>query len=148
MPLAGAKIDMTYASSARSRPVLALGIGCRRGVAIEVIESAVAAALGELCLNDLTRIATVASKASEPALLKFAARHGIALVTFSIEEIERFLREHEGLARSSIVRRHVGAGSVCEPCALLAVPGGYLVSAKRAQDGVTVAIAAASEPIP
>lgn len=136
---------MTYPSSAPSRATLALGIGCRRGVTVEQIESAVGAALGERPLADVSHVATVVSKASEPALIAFAARHGMALVTFSIEAIERLLDEHAALGRSSIIRNHVGAGGVCEPCALLAVPGGHLVSAKLARGGVTVAVAAASE---
>jgi cobalt-precorrin 5A hydrolase len=146
-PHAGAKADMTDASCPPppSRATLALGVGCRRGVTVEQIESAVAAALSGLRLDNVKRIATIASKASEPALLAFATRHGIALVTFSIEAIERFLDEHDGLDRSPLVHAHAGTRGVCEPCALLAVPGGRLVAAKQAYGDVTVAIAAAPE---
>lgn len=144
-PRAGAQADMTHLSSAPSRAALALGIGCRRGVTVEAIESAVAAALRGLRLAQVKHIATIASKAGEPALLAFATEHGIPLITFSIEAIERVLDEHEALARSSIVHAHVGTRSVCEPCALLAVPGGHLVAAKQTHGGVTIAIAAAPE---
>ena len=137
--------DMTHLSSAPSRVALALGIGCRRGVTVEAIESAVAAALSGLRLDDVKYIATIESKARDSALLEFAAQHHIALVAFSIDTIERFLDEHRALACSSIVRTHVGTGGVCEPCALLAVPGGHLLSPKQAHGSVTIAIAAASE---
>lgn len=146
-PDGDAKADMTYLSCdpPPSQATLALGVGCRRGVTVEQVTSAVAAALSELCLENIRCIATIASKASEPALLAFATRHGIPLVTFSIEAIERFLDEHDALDRSPLVDAHVGTRGVCEPCALLAVPGGRLIAAKRAYGNVTVAIAAAPE---
>lgn len=127
---------------------LALGIGCRRGITVEEIESAVGAALNDIPLEHVKHIATIASKAEEPALLAFATHHGIALTAFSSETIERFLDEHEALARSSVTRAHVGTRAVCEPCALLAVPGGRLIAAKQAYGGVTVAIAAAPYQTP
>jgi cobalt-precorrin 5A hydrolase len=130
-----------------------LGIGCRRGVSLDQIEAAVQAALAGIASHDAAKrasagmtehvacIATLDSKAHEPALLAFCHRHALPLEVFSADEIAACLREHPGLSHSPAALAHAGVAAVCEPCALLAARGGRLVAAKRAHDGVTVAIA-------
>jgi cobalamin biosynthesis protein CbiG len=133
---------------------LVLGIGCRRGVSLEQIEAAVWAALRDMARHDeaahrastyiaehVACIATIDTKAHEPALLAFCQRHALPLKVFCAEEIAACLREHPGLVQSPVVLDHASVAGVCEPCALLAAPGGRLVAAKRAYDGVTVAVA-------
>ncbi|WP_233411472.1 cobalamin biosynthesis protein [Paraburkholderia kururiensis] len=153
--------DATHATHAADRAAthrsgrsLVLGIGCRRGVSLAQIEAAVQAALRDVADDDgaahrasthigehVACLATLDAKAHEPALLAFCHRHALPLKVFSAEEIAACLREHPDLARSAAAIDHVGVAAVCEPCALLAARGGRLVAAKRACDGVTVAIA-------
>jgi cobalamin biosynthesis protein CbiG len=125
---------------------LVLGIGCRRGVSVDKIEAAVRAALGARSIHQVNRVATIASKANEPALTEFSARYGLPLVAFSSDAINACIQANDTLARSPAARQHVHVDGVCEPCALLAAPGGTLIAAKLALDGVTVAIAATSSP--
>ncbi|MEA3117628.1 MAG: uroporphyrin-III C-methyltransferase [Paraburkholderia sp.] len=106
------------------------------------IDAAVRSALGSHSIRRVNRVATLESKVSEPALVEFCARHGLALVAFSSDAIDACIQANDALTRSPAVREHVHVDGVCEPCALLAAPGGTLIAAKLALDGVTVAIAA------
>lgn len=116
---------------------LVLGIGCRKGVAVERIEAAVAHALGARRLDEVREVATVDLKADEPGLLAFCEQHGLPL---------RVIARANVAARpwvtqpSAWVRRNVGLDGVCEPCALIASPRGQLIVPKTAWNGVTVAI--------
>ncbi|HTI17163.1 MAG TPA: cobalamin biosynthesis protein [Trinickia sp.] len=133
----------TNATQAAIKP-LVVGIGCRRGATVNQIDAAVRAALGARSICEVGRVATIASKADEPALLEFCDGYGLPLVTFSSGMITACLDANAALARSPNVHERVGVGGVCEPCALLATPGGMLITAKQVLDGVTVAIAAAA----
>jgi cobalamin biosynthesis protein CbiG len=130
------------ASSAVPRS-LVLGIGCRRGVSLGQLDEAVRAALGARSIGEVERVATILSKATEPALIEFCTRYELALVAFSSDAIDACMRTRETLVRSSAARAYVGVDGVSEPCALLATPGGTLIVPKHAFGGVTVAIAAA-----
>ncbi|WP_281273124.1 cobalamin biosynthesis protein [Trinickia fusca] len=116
-------------------------MGCKRGVTVAQIEAAVHAALGARATHRIVRVATIAAKADEPALIEYCARRALPLVTFGIQDIEACLARHETLARSATVHAHAHVDGVCEPCALLAAPGGHLLVRKHAHDGVTVAAA-------
>ncbi|CAN7591064.1 cobalamin biosynthesis protein [Trinickia sp. LjRoot230] len=128
------------------RAALTVGIGCRRGVSIDEIEAAVHAALGERALDHVDRVATIASKADEPALIAFCTHYRLPLTTFSSDVINACLEANPTLAASPAARRHQGVRGVCEPCALLATPGGQLVVGKQTLGRVAVAIAAVPEP--
>src|SRR5438132_337562 len=70
-------------------PSLVLGVGCKRGVPggeIEALFREVFQAQGLSPLS-LGVVATVSLKADEPGLREFAARHGIPLRSFSVEEL-------------------------------------------------------------
>ena len=121
---------------------LTIGIGCRKGVGVEQIEAAVLAALEPNTFADVASVATLDTKADEPALVAFCARHRLSLVTFSANEVQACFGPHSSLLGSAAVHAQTGVDGVCEPCALLAAPGGTLVRGKRILDGVTVAIAA------
>jgi cobalamin biosynthesis protein CbiG len=130
---------------------LALGIGCRRDVTVAQIEHAVRTALGALgtldahALDQVQRVATVDSKRDEAALVAFCAHHGLPLVAFSADAIAAAFATDPTLARSPAAQRRLRVDGVCEPCALLAMPGGTLVVRKQTFEGVTVAIAAAAD---
>lgn len=121
---------------------LAIGIGCRRLVSADQIDAAVRAALAGDPFEQIRVAATIDAKAQEPGLLEFCARHALPLRTFSREQIATLAGAVP--TPSDIVRDHLGIEGVCEPCALLASPGGRLIASKTALDGVTVAIATTS----
>ncbi|MGN6653323.1 uroporphyrinogen-III C-methyltransferase [Trinickia sp.] len=129
-------------------PSLAVGIGCRRGVSVDQIEAAVRAALTSHTMADVACVATLESKADEPALVAFCERHQLPLVTFSADEVQACFACHPSLGGSLDVQAHVGVPGVCKPCALLASRGGKLVQDKCTLDGVTVAIAASQTEDP
>lgn len=116
---------------------LVLGIGCRKGVAMERIEAAVLKTLGERQLEEVREVATVDIKADEPGLIAFCEQHALPL---------RVIASAAVAARpwvtqpSEWVRQNVGLDGVCEPCALIASPRGKLIVPKTALDGVTVAV--------
>lgn len=128
---------------------LTIGLGFRRGVTASQIAAAVRAALESLptprTMADVACVATLESKARERELVVFCERHRLPLVAFSAQDIQACFSERRSLRGSTIVQTHTGVEGVCEPCALLATPGGMLVRSKLAFGGVTVAIAAAEK---
>ena len=121
---------------------LIAGIGCRRGVSAEQIDAAVRDALGAaLPFSALIAVASIDTKANEPGLVAFCARHALPLRTFTRDTIAAL---DTPIDASPHVRAHLGIDGVCEPCALLAAQGGELLVRKHARDGVTVAIACAA----
>lgn len=119
--------------------LLTLGIGCRRGITAQQVESAVLAALGARPLAQVRQVATIEDKTAEPGLLEFCRRHALPLRGIARERIAALAPE--AFAASDAASRHVGVRAVSEPCALLGARNGVLVTAKTACDGVTVAIA-------
>ena len=117
---------------------LSVGIGFRRHTSADRISAAVHAALGDVPFAAVRCIATIESKAQEPGLLEFCARHALPLQSFSRAEIAAVPAIP---TPSAAARAHLGVDGVCEPCALLSAPGGCLIVPKTVLDGVTVAIA-------
>ncbi|MEW9585428.1 cobalamin biosynthesis protein [Paraburkholderia sp. DGU8] len=95
---------------------LSVGIGCRLHSSAEQIEAAVRIALGMRAFDEIRVVASVDTKANEAGLLAFCAHHSLPLQLFSREQIAAITVEKP----SSMVREHLGADGVCEPCALLA----------------------------
>lgn len=116
---------------------LVVGIGCRKGVAVERIEAAVCRALGERSISEIREMATIDLKENEPGLIEFCERHNLPL---------RVLARETVAARpwvtqpSAWVQKNVGLDGVCEPCALIACARGKLIVPKMALDGVAVAV--------
>jgi cobalt-precorrin 5A hydrolase len=129
----------------QSHKPLTLGIGCRRFASAEQIDAAVRAALGTHSLDDVRAVATIDAKAQEPGLVAFCARHRLPLRVFMRAQIAG-LAATRALTPSPAARAHLGVDGVCEPCALLASPGGRILVGKTVRDGVTVAIATLDTP--
>ena len=117
-----------------------LGVGCRKGIATEAIESAVFAVLEEYQIDRraLCRICTIDRKKEEPGLVAFCRRQGIPMQTFGREELA--LQEGE-FTGSAFVYETAGVDNVCERSAM-AGGGERLIVRKQKRDGVTVAAAA------
>lgn len=116
---------------------LVVGIGCRKGVAVERIEAGVAKALGERKLNEVREVATIDLKAEEPGLIEFCDRHELPLRVFSREAVAA---RPWTTVPSEWVQKNVGVDGVCEPCALIASMRGKLLVPKTTLDGVAVAV--------
>lgn len=119
--------------------IVAVGIGCRKGVKKEEIAQAVTQALEShhISPHALLQIATIDLKAKEPGLLEFAKELGIKLATYSAGELKRV----EGaFTPSAFVREVTGVDNVCERAAVLA-SAGKLIQKKKGGNGITVALA-------
>ena len=129
-------------------PVLALGIGCERGVAAEEIaalarDTLAAAGLAE---GAVAAVVSVALKADEAGVHALAAALGVPARFFPAE---RLLEETTRLTvRSEAAFRATGCWGVAEGAALAAVgPDGVLVMPRRQSKRATCAIARAPLPL-
>lgn len=121
-------------------PSLVAGVGCRRGVPcaeIEALFREVCAAHGLAPLS-LDAVATASLKADEPGLVEFAARQGVPLRTFSLEELAAVAPLPTPSER---VRSKIGVAGVAEPAAMLAAGTTSLVVPKQRGRRVTLALA-------
>lgn len=118
-----------------------LGMGCRKKKEAEKIEAFALKHLREagISTEQLLMLTSIDKKEKEPGFLALSRRHNIPFVTYTAEQ----LQEAEGTFRTSdFVKMQVGVDNVCERSALLACgPGGKLMMEKRAEDGMTLAIA-------
>lgn len=116
--------------------IVTLGIGCRKGTAVEAIRQAVEAL--PIHLAAIRQVCSIDLKAQEPGLLAFCRELGVPLVTYSAEEL---LNVEGNFTGSEFVRSVTGVDNVCERSAVLG--GGALWIPKTAANGVTVAAAIA-----
>jgi cobalt-precorrin 5A hydrolase len=126
---------------------LVIGVGCRRGVSSEQIDSAIEYGLTriERSRSEVREIATIDVKQDEPGLNAWCDRNGIALRVIPRELVQR---RPWVTHPSDWVRKSIGVDGVCEACALLATFRGRLLLPKTTQDGVAVAIVEESIEIP
>lgn len=116
-------------------PVLALGIGCRRGVSADVLEEQIARWLKEagFRIEAVCEVHTIDLKAEEAGLLEFCKRRGWRLFCHSAEELKR---AEGAFTPSAFVKSVTGVENVCERAAALA---GRLVLKKQSGNGMTLA---------
>jgi cobalt-precorrin 5A hydrolase len=121
-------------------PVIAAGVGCRRGVEDEKIIEAVKKAFNQagLALNCLSCLASGEFKADEEGLIKAAAHFAVPLKIFTRDEIRAKLGD---TVPSAFVNDQVGVGAVAEPCARLGSGGGKIILPTQSGGGITVALA-------
>ena len=129
-------------ASEGERPSIVLGLGCERGAAaaeiIALAEEALRAA--GRSRDELVLIASLDSRADEPAILSAARHFSVPLRTYDAATLEA---ETPRLANpSDVVFRHTGCDGVAEASALAAVgPEGRLVVEKTKSVHATAAIA-------
>lgn len=123
------------------RPFLAVGVGCRSGVAAEVIADLVERALEAAARPDApAALFTVVDKLGEPGIGEAAAALGLALVHLPRPALAAVA--DRVTVRSEKVVELFGVPSIAEGAALAgAGPGGRLVVERMAERGVTVAVA-------
>ena len=124
---------------------VAIGIGCRAGVAGEAI-----AALARRALTDTgappgeRRMFTLAAKCEEPGLIEAARLMGVALTPVSLEALQA--QAERILTPSAAAQMRFGAPNIAEAAALVgAGEGGRLLGPRIAADGATCAVALSSE---
>ena len=119
--------------------IAVLGVGCKKNVSFQTLETALAAFLtgAGVCEQAISAVASIDLKKNEPGLLDFCAAHGWPLKTYPAEQ----LRAVEGQFNpSAFVQGVTGVDNVCERSAVLA-SGGTLCQGKTAGDGITMALA-------
>ncbi|MSQ05903.1 MAG: cobalamin biosynthesis protein CbiG [Dehalococcoidia bacterium] len=123
---------------------LVAGMGCRRGVPVDELEELLADTFQchNLSLACLRSIATAELKGNEPGLLALAQRHGVPLVCYGAEELNRAFEDSAGAGVTpSAARRLLGVWGVAEPAALLASGGGELLVPRQKAARATIAVA-------
>lgn len=119
--------------------IVTLGVGCKRGTSLEVLEAAFAALLERehVAEQAVCRVCSIDLKQDEPGLLDFCEGRGLPFKTFTAQE----LAEVEGdFPASGFVREITGVDNVCQRAAALG-SGGSLIGTRYAADGVTMALA-------
>jgi cobalt-precorrin 5A hydrolase len=124
---------------------LVIGMGCRRGVPVEELESLLAEALREngLSAECLAEIATAEIKRGELGLEQLAERHGVPLSFLQADELNGVFETNPGAITSKSERAHglVGVWGVAEPAALLTAGASELLVAREKTTRATIAIA-------
>lgn len=120
---------------------VAVGIGCKKGVAPGILEKRFLNTLSEnnLPLSAVTCVATINIKAEEEALLALCRKYKFCLRTYTPEELNGVSGEYSA---SDFVKKTTGVDNVCERAAVKAT-GGDLILRKNCGDGVTLAAAKA-----
>jgi cobalt-precorrin 5A hydrolase len=137
---------IAYTASGRSNalrlvpPVVALGVGCKKGVSREDVENAFELALNKANCHPLAagRVYSVDLKAREPGILEFCRARSLPYKTFSAREL---MAAPGTFSSSEFVTRITGADNVCERSAALGAGEGGRALCKVAANGVTMALA-------
>ena len=126
-------------------PIIAIGVGCRAGVAGEAI-----AALARRALADAgapkgeLRVFTLAAKADEPGLAEAARLLGAKLTPLPLEALQA--QAVRILTPSAAAQARFGAPNIAEAAALAgAGEGARLIGPRLAADGATCAVALSAE---
>lgn len=119
-----------------------LGVGCRRGVTVGEVETAVDTALEEAGISpkSVRNLASIDIKSNETGLVEFARGRGLNIRFYSALELERVAPPS---GSSPVVMDAAGTGAVSEPAALLSAGSLRLWRNKKAYGKVTVAVAKA-----
>jgi len=123
---------------------LVAGMGCRKGAPVEELEALLADTFQQhnLALGSLRCIATADLKADEPGLKELAQRHGVPLICYPAQELNRAFEEHGSRAATpSQARRLLGIWGVSEPAALLAAGSQELLAPRQKSARATIAVA-------
>jgi cobalamin biosynthesis protein CbiG len=125
--------------------LIAIGVGCRAGVAGEAIAALARRALAEAGEpRGERRMFTLAAKAEEPGLIEAARLLRAPLTPLTLEALEA--EAERILTPSAAARLRFGAPNIAEAAALAGAGlGGRLIGPRIAADGATCAVALSSE---
>jgi cobalt-precorrin 5A hydrolase len=128
-----------------SSRIVAIGVGCRAGVAGEVIAALARRALEETGAPEgEISMFTLAAKADEPGLIEAARIIGVALMALPLAALNA--QAERILTPSAATQARFGAPNIAEAAALAgAGEGARLLGPRLAADGATCAIALSPE---
>ncbi len=120
-------------------PVLAVGVGCRRGTPSSEIHEFLLRVLQKhgLAIESVAVMGSADIKQDESGLLLAAEEFGLPLEFFPADQ----LKAMDPPTPSSLVESHVGTPGVCEAAAQLLSEGGELLVSKQKTSRVTIAVA-------
>lgn len=132
---------------------LVAGMGCRKGVPVEELQSLLEETFADnsLCIDSLGCIATAELKRGEGGLIQLAERHGVPLKHYTTEQLNSQYGELETDVEqpptpSEKAHSLVGVWGVAEPAALLASSAGRLLVPRKKAARATIAVARQSYP--
>jgi cobalt-precorrin 5A hydrolase len=125
--------------------IVAIGVGCRAGVAGAAIAALARRAFEEAGAPEgERRMFTLAAKADEPGLVEAARIIGVALTPLPLAALSA--QAARILTPSAAAQARFGAPNIAEAAALAgAGEGGRLIGSRLAADGATCAIALSPE---
>ena len=125
--------------------IVAIGVGCRAGVAGEAIAALTRRALEEAGAPEgERRMFTLAAKAAEPGLIEAARIIGVALTPLPLAALKA--QAGHILTPSAPAQARFGAPNIAEAAALAgAGVGGRLLRPRLAAGGATCAVALSAE---
>lgn len=128
-----------------STRIVAIGVGCRAGVAGEAVAALARRALAETAAPEgEIGMFTLAAKVDEPGLIEAARILGVALTPLPLAALNA--QAGRILTPSAPAQARFGAPNIAEAAALAgAGVGGRLLGPRLAADGVTCAIALSLE---
>ncbi|MDR3074553.1 MAG: cobalamin biosynthesis protein [Candidatus Methanoplasma sp.] len=117
-----------------------LGIGCRRGVQAEDIESLVSDVLEreDISWESIRAVSSIDLKSDEAGLLEFSRKLKMEPVFFSSDELAAL--PQRGFTPSERVKAVTGVDNVCERAAVAASRNGDIIVRKTSKGGVTLSI--------
>ncbi len=123
-------------------PEIIVGIGCRKGITKEQIESALVQVLmtHQLALKDIKALASIDRKREEQGIVELAKDLQVPFVTYSTEELQKV---ESVSVTSTFVEQTVGVDNVCERAARVASGQGMLIQPKTCIGPVTISLARA-----
>lgn len=133
------KADEPFKTTLRLIPkCVVLGLGCRRGISKEAIETAVKTVLSENGIDPraVKCAASIDLKKDEAGLIEYCREKGLPLSFHTAEELKTVPGE---FTASDFVKEITGVDCVCERAALFGAD--KLIIKKTALEGVTVAAA-------
>jgi cobalt-precorrin 5A hydrolase len=144
-PTGGGGCANAIDSTQMQEPLIAIGVGCRAGVAGEAVAALVRRALAEAgAPKGEVGMFTLAAKAGEPGLIEAARLLGVALTPLPLEALEA--QAERIVTPSAAARARFGAPNIAEAAALAgAGADGRLTGPRLAADGATCAIALSLE---
>lgn len=124
---------------------LAIGLGCRKGMAFDKLENEIKAILAEksLSVDNVKVVASIDIKKEEKGILEFVEKYNLKFKTYSSEELSDV---SEKFYQSDFVRGITGVGNVCESAAYLASGKGKCILNKTKMDKITISIYEINEP--
>ena len=120
---------------------LRLGIGCRKGVAVEKIEAAVKECFNKhgLYTEAIEGVYSIDLKKDEEGILAFCDAMGTSFKTYSAKELAAV---KGAFSSSDFVKDTTGVDNVCERSAMM--NGGRMIVYKESYGGITLAVAVCS----